>query len=85
MKFSINFVVLRMKDVDITYRMLLGRPWLKQAKVKQGWGENKIVFKKGKQSITVLMNGKKQMVVQEKPLFAQTINLADAVMKKKNS
>ena len=25
------------------------------------------------------MNGKKEMVVQEKPLFAQTINLADAV------
>ena len=28
-KFSVNFVVLGMKDVDITYRMLLGKPWLK--------------------------------------------------------
>ena len=59
--------------------MLLGRPWLKQAKVKQDWGENRVVIKKGKHSIIVLMNGKKEMVVQEKPLFAQTINLADAV------
>lgn len=35
--FSTNFVVLKMDEGDSPYPLLLGRPWLKIAKVKQDW------------------------------------------------
>ncbi|MCO5605433.1 hypothetical protein L7F22_059617 [Adiantum nelumboides] len=77
--FFVNFVVLRMKDPDSSYKMLLGRPWFRQARVKQDWGENVVMLRKGKQSVTISMQSRKQIPPRTKPLCAQTINLAYAV------
>jgi hypothetical protein len=34
------FIVLHNSVVDFSYSMLLGRPWLKNAKVAHDWGSN---------------------------------------------
>ena len=47
--------------------------------MKQDWGENLVILRKGKPSVTILMYGRKAIPFPAKPLFAQTINLADAV------
>ena len=36
--FSANFVVVKMDEGDSPYPLLLGRPWLRIAKVEQDWG-----------------------------------------------
>jgi hypothetical protein len=38
-----TFTVLKNNVVDYNYSMLLGRPWLKDAKVKHDWGNNVII------------------------------------------
>ncbi|MCO5564150.1 hypothetical protein L7F22_017806 [Adiantum nelumboides] len=70
---------LEMKDSDSSYKMLLGRPWFRQARVKQDGGENVVMLRKGKKSVTISMQGRKQIPPKLKPLCAHTINLADAV------
>jgi hypothetical protein len=35
-----TFIVLQNNVVDYSYSMLLGRPWLKDAKTTHGWGSN---------------------------------------------
>jgi hypothetical protein len=35
-----TFIVLQNNVVDSNYLMLLGRPWLRDAKVAHGWGNN---------------------------------------------
>jgi hypothetical protein len=39
------FIVLQNNVVDSSYSMLLGRPWLKDAKVALDWGSNIITYK----------------------------------------
>ena len=44
LSFSANFVVLKMDEGDSPYPLLLGRPWLKTAKVKQDSGAQGITI-----------------------------------------
>ncbi len=39
-----TFIVLHNNVVDFNYSMLLGRPWLKDAKVAHDWGNNNITI-----------------------------------------
>jgi hypothetical protein len=41
-----TFIVLQNNVVDSNYSMLLGRPWLKDAKVTHDWG-NKVIIVQG--------------------------------------
>ncbi len=38
------FIVLHNNVVDFSYSVLLGRPWLKDAKVAHDWGNNTITI-----------------------------------------
>jgi hypothetical protein len=38
--YIIMFIVLHNSVIDSSYFMLLGRPWLKDAKVAHDWGSN---------------------------------------------
>jgi hypothetical protein len=40
----ITFIVLQNSVVNSTYSMLLGRPWLKDAKVAHDWGNNTLTI-----------------------------------------
>jgi len=45
-----TFIILQNNVVDSSYSMLLGRPWLRNAKVTHDWGNNVIIFKAMEQS-----------------------------------
>lgn len=79
LQFQVNFVVLRMKDAGSAYKMLLGRPWFKTAKLKQDWEKNEVILKKGKKTIRLPMGSKKELTKEHKPMMAQTINLAEEI------
>ncbi|MCO5581496.1 hypothetical protein L7F22_035381 [Adiantum nelumboides] len=49
--FAVAAVVLRMEDIHGVYPLLLGRPWLKQAKAKQNSETNELSLRKGKHKI----------------------------------
>ena len=51
MKFEIAAVILRMEDISEAYPLLLGRPWLRQARVKQDWQSDRITIRKGKKKL----------------------------------
>ncbi len=42
--YIITFTILKNSVVDFNYSMLLGRPWLKDAKVTHDWGNNVITI-----------------------------------------
>jgi hypothetical protein len=48
--FVATFTILQNNVVDSSYSMLLGRPWLRNAKVTDDWGNNVIIFKAMEQS-----------------------------------
>jgi hypothetical protein len=41
--YIVTFTILKNNVVDSSYFMLLGRPWLKDAKVTHDWGNNVII------------------------------------------
>ena len=46
MKFDIAAVILHMEDISGSYPLLLERPWLRQARVKQDWQSDRITIRK---------------------------------------
>ena len=44
LKYEISFIVLKLEESNYQYPMILGRPWLRAAKVKQDWGSNKLII-----------------------------------------
>ena len=74
--FKVNLVVLKIQFDENTCPMLLGRPWFKTAKLKQDWGSNTILIRQGKVKIRIPMLKEIQMQPSQRPLWAQTINLA---------
>lgn len=75
LKFDVNFVVLRLEESEKHYPMILGRPWLRAAKVKQDWGADRIVIRKGKRKVKLMMTSKKVIPKELRPLQVETINM----------
>jgi hypothetical protein len=53
-----TFIVLQNNVVDSSYFMLLGRPWLRDAKVTHDWGNNVIIVQGNGIVKTILVNKK---------------------------
>ena len=51
LRFGIAAVVLRMEDIQEAYPLLLGRPWLRQAKAKHNWETDVLAIRQGKRKI----------------------------------
>jgi len=61
-----TFVVLQNNVVDSSYSMLLGRPWLKDAKVTHDWGNNVIIIQ-GNGTIRKILVNKKLVIEPNRP------------------
>ena len=68
-----------MQEKEISYPMLLGRPWFKSTKVRQDWGENIVIIRQGKKKIQLPMVRQVKIDQKDRPLWAQGINLATEV------
>jgi hypothetical protein len=53
-----KFNVLKNSVVDSNYYMLLGRPWLRDAKVTHDWGNNVIIVQGNGTIVTISVNKK---------------------------
>ncbi|MCO5591948.1 hypothetical protein L7F22_045941 [Adiantum nelumboides] len=76
LKFKVNFVVLQLEESSQSYPMILGRPWLRAAKVKQHWGADYVVLRQGKKKVRMKMVASKVIPPNCRPLHAETINMA---------
>jgi hypothetical protein len=63
-----TFIILHNSVVDFSYSMLLGRPWLKDAKVAHDWGNN---------NITIQGNGTVKTITTTKHLGAEVRRLEE--------
>ena len=77
--FLANFVVLRLENSDCSYPMMLGRPWLRAAKVKQLWGTDTIVIKGGKKKVRLQMGAKKVIPPGARALYAEGLNMVEEI------
>ena len=76
--FDISAVILAL-DAPGEYPILLSRPWLRSANVKQNWQHNCISFRRGRNKVCVPTQ---EMVAQSKgimPLYAEDINMLKGV------
>jgi hypothetical protein len=54
--YIVTFVVMNNKVVDPTYSMLLGHPWLRDAKVIYDWGTDMVTIKGNKTVKTIYVS-----------------------------
>lgn len=59
--FSMAFVVLSMEDTLEEYSMLLGRPWLWQAKVRHDWDANRLTTRRGRCKVKISLKEKARL------------------------
>ncbi|MCO5602281.1 hypothetical protein L7F22_056410 [Adiantum nelumboides] len=65
-----------LEESSQSYPMILGRPWLRAAKVKQHWGADYVVLRQGKKKVRMKMVASKVIPPNCRPLHAETINMA---------
>ena len=74
--FRISAVVLQL-NVQGAYPLLLGRPWLRTAHIKQNWQKNIITFRRGKTKVRVATQPRAVTSKEATPLYAESINMLE--------
>jgi hypothetical protein len=69
------FIVLQNNAVDSNYSMLLGRPWLRDAKVAHDWGCNIVTMKGMGQSEQLLSPNIWEVMLEDKCYCATIIKM----------
>ena len=73
-KFQLLFLKL---EAQGAYPLLLGRPWLRTANIKQNWRKNTLTFRKGKAKIRVSTQAKVATKKDSMPLYAESVNMME--------
>ena len=55
LRFKINYIVFKVSESISTYPILLGRPWLKSARVKDDWGKGTLTIGRGRNKVVLPM------------------------------
>ena len=76
--FRISAVVLQL-NVQGAYPLLLGRPWLRTAHIKQNWQKNVITFRRGKTKVRVATQPRATTSKEVTPLYAESINMLEGL------
>ena len=76
--FRISAVVLQL-NVQGAYPLLLGRPWLRTAHIKQNWQKNMITFRRGKTKVRVATQPRVTTSKEATPLYAESINMLEGL------
>lgn len=59
--------------------MLLGRPWLRQAKVRHNWEANQLSIHRGRQKVQNSLRKKERLNSAIWPLVAETVNIMEGL------
>ena len=76
--FRISAVVLQLQAQG-AYPLLLGRPWLKTAHIKQNWRRNIITFRRGKAKVRVPTQPRTGTGKDLTPLYAECVNMLEGL------
>ena len=76
--FRISAVVLQL-NVQGAYPLLLGRPWLRTAHIKQNWQKNIITFWHAKTKVQVATQQRAVTSKEATPLYAESINMLEGL------
>ena len=76
--FRISAVVLPLQAQG-AYPLLLGRPWLKTAHIKQNWRKNIITFRRGKAKVRVPTQPHSSTGKELTPLYAECVNMLEGL------
>ena len=66
-------------DAPGAYPLLLGRPWLKTANIKQNWNKNVLTFRKGKTEIRISTQEKVSTTRQCLPVHTESIIMMEGL------
>ena len=78
-QFVMSFVVLCMEDSIAEYNLLLGRPWLRQAKVRHNWEHNVMSIRRGRRKVKFPLRERKHLTAAAWPVVAETVNMAEGL------
>ena len=76
--FEISAVVLALESPG-AYPVLLGRPWLRAASVKQNWHHNNLSFRRGRSKVRVPMEESRTVAKDVSPLYAEEIHMLEGL------
>ena len=76
--FEISAVVLALESQG-AYPLLLGRPWLRSASIKQNWQHNNLSFHRGRSKIRIPMEENKTITKDISPLYAEEIHMLEGL------
>ena len=76
--FRISAVVLQL-NAQGAYPLLLGRPWLQTAHIKQNWQKNNITFRRGKTKVRVPTQPRAGPSKEVTPLYAESVNMLEGL------
>ncbi|MCO5550795.1 hypothetical protein L7F22_004286 [Adiantum nelumboides] len=66
-------------DHSQDYHMIMGRPWLRQAKVKHNWEANMLTMRKGRRKIRVMLGTCRQLVQSAWPVIAKIVIMVEGL------
>jgi hypothetical protein len=78
-----TFIVLKNNVVDYNYYMLLGRPWLRDAKVTHVWGNN-IIIVQGNGIVRTILINRKLGVETKRPQVLVCFDLMEGLLNEKD-
>ena len=73
-----SVVVLRL-DAPGAYPLLLGRPWLRTANIKQHWQHNMISFRRGKAKVRIITEARTSTPSNNNPLYEGGVHMLDGL------
>ena len=76
--FRISAIVLQL-NTQGAYPLLLGRPWLQTAHIKQNWQKNNITFRRGKTKVRVPTQPRAGPSKEVTPLYAESVNMLEGL------
>ena len=68
-----------MEDIQEAYPLLLGRPWLRQAKAKHNWETDVLAIRQGKRKIKLAVQARTKVAPANRPTHAEGIYLTDGL------
>lgn len=77
--FAMSFVVMGMEEANEEYNLLLGRPWLRQAKVRHNWELNQLTIRCGHRKVKVSLQEHRQLKSAVWSVIAETINMVEGL------
>lgn len=77
--YRITLVILKIERSKRPYQVLLGRPWLKEAKAKHDWESNELTIQQGKRCVTLGLDHKLPVRATGRPLRLEGYGWAEGL------